>query len=205
MCEFKTCTRYNLKSHSSKVHNGSKISSFKLSKIGEKKKRKLMMKTEGEVKKENVEPAVKVCQPQKLSNIAGEKRKKGKNIESFKTDVKNILQPFNVETNKKTTETDDKAFIRDKIESGKELSERLGETFSEGGTLAQAQPTDNRDEVAAAVGVLMSLDEGAGAGGLKKKDDNKLSLQRECDFGCGERFSTVEEFFIHITDYHNNF
>ena len=195
MCEFKTCTRYNLKSHCSKVHNGVKISSFKLRKIGEKKKRELLMKTEGKIKKENVEPA----------NIAREKRKKGKDIESFKIDVKNILQPFNVETNKKTAETDDKAFFQDQNENGKELSERRGETFGEGDPLAQAQPTDNKDEVAAAVGVLMSLDEGAGAGGLEKKDDNKLSLQRECDFGCGERFSTVEEFFIHITDYHNNF
>ena len=219
-CDFKTCTRYNLKSHISKVHRGAKISSFKLR---EKQELVSQMRAELEVKKEKVEAAVKVCdkcdyktsdnddyydhvlehlpsntsQPQKLSNITGEKRNE-KNIESFKTDVRNILQSSTIDTNKKTTETIDKAVLQDaKIED---------ENCGEGGPLAfpdsQAQPTDNKEEVAAAVGFLMCLGAGGGGGGFQEKDDNNL---RKCEFGCDERFSTEEEFFIHITDYHNNF
>ena len=231
MCEFKTCTRYNLKSHSSKVHNGAKISSSKLRNIGQRQELESVVRTEREVKKEKVEPVEKVCdkcdyktadkddyydhvlehlpsntsQPQKLSNITGDKRNTEKDIESFKTDVRNILQPSNVETNKKSTETIDKADFPDaQIEDEKELSERLGQNCGDNPTLtaSQAQPTDNKEEVAAAVGFLMGHGErSVGAGGFQEKDDDNL---RKCDFGCDERFSTEDEFFIHITDYHNN-
>ena len=143
--------------------------------------------------------------PEKKSKMIADKEvKEERDIESFKTDVRNILQPSNDDTNRKTIDTNEKAV---KTEVEKELSENLGQNYSEGSTLTltatQAEPTDNKEEVTAAVGILMSLEEDAGgAGGLQEKEDKDL---RKCVFGCDERFSTEDEFFIHITDYHNDF
>ena len=34
---------------------------------------------------------------------------------------------------------------------------------------------------------------------------DESQMDRTCDFGCDLRFSSEEEFFIHVTDYHNSF
>ena len=67
-------------------------------------------------------------------------------------------------------------------------------------------PYSYSQEVSQAVGFLTSMEESEPGTEWASDTDNLQKTEIKCDFGCVEvLFSSEEDYFIHVTDHHNNF
>ena len=190
-CEFKTCSKYDLRNHSSKVHGRNTKSGFKFIKNGRKRK----LTSSGDVRRDQFMVKEEPISPTETSRQA--------DIEAFKSDVRTILQPSKVNTIEKPELT--RGDLHDPSPSPSAVLVMMDHDYL-GVSHSHSRPGEN-EEVAAAVGFLRSLEnaEKMKPGQVVVKTDNRKKRKRNCDFGCDVTFASEEDFYIHITDYHNNF